>query len=141
VRALLTTRKLLQGSAMRVEMSIRGMLCGFGLKVGPTTPKTFEHRIRELVENQEPCSLIADALFKAGAALGLEFRAIEKRFADHCPCRQTRPAPDDDARCRRSSDIMPTIGLMRRSFVMASTPVAGKRSLSWGAIAMARKSL
>jgi hypothetical protein len=40
VRALLTTRKLLQGKRHDVEMSIRGVLRGFGLKVGPTTPKT-----------------------------------------------------------------------------------------------------
>ena len=80
MRALLTTRKLLQGKRHDVEMSIRGVLRGFGLKVGPTTPKTFEHRIRELVENHGTLSLIADALLKARAALGLEFRAIEKRL-------------------------------------------------------------
>jgi len=80
VRALLTTRKLLQGKRHDIEMSIRGVLRGFGLKVGPTTPKTFEHRIRELVENHGTLSLIADALLKARAALGLEFRAIEKRL-------------------------------------------------------------
>lgn len=54
MRALLTTRKLLQGKRHDVEMSIRGVLRGFGLKVGPTTPKTFEHRIRELVKIMEP---------------------------------------------------------------------------------------
>jgi transposase len=42
VRALLTTRKLLQAKRHDVEMSLRGVLRGFGLKVGPTTPKTFE---------------------------------------------------------------------------------------------------
>ena len=36
-RALLTTRKLLQAKRHDVEMSLRG----FGLKDGPTTPKTF----------------------------------------------------------------------------------------------------
>ena len=80
VRALLTTRKLLQGSRHDVEMSIRGVLRGFGLKVGPTTPKTFEYPIRELVENHGTLSLIADALLNARAALGLEFRAVEKRL-------------------------------------------------------------
>jgi hypothetical protein len=43
-RALLTTRKLLQAKRHDVEMSLRGVLRGFGLKVGPTTPKTFEAR-------------------------------------------------------------------------------------------------
>ena len=40
VRALLTARKLLQAKRHDIEMSLRGVLRGFGLKVGPTTPKT-----------------------------------------------------------------------------------------------------
>ena len=41
VRALLMARKLLQTKNHDVEMSLRGVLRGFGLKVGPTTPRTF----------------------------------------------------------------------------------------------------
>src|SRR3954466_8841738 len=41
-RALLTARKILQAKRHDVEMSLRGVLRGFGLKVGPTTPRTFE---------------------------------------------------------------------------------------------------
>ena len=37
-RALLTARKLVQTKHHDVEMSLRGVLRGFGLKVGPTTP-------------------------------------------------------------------------------------------------------
>src|SRR6202048_651987 len=46
VRALLTARKLLQTKNHDVEMSLRGVLRGFGLKVGRTTPRTFPGRIR-----------------------------------------------------------------------------------------------
>ena len=46
VRALLTARKLLQTKNHDVEMSLRGVLRGFGLKVGRTTPRTFAGRIR-----------------------------------------------------------------------------------------------
>jgi hypothetical protein len=35
-----------------VELSIRGILRGFGLKVGPVTRKGFEARIQELVTGQ-----------------------------------------------------------------------------------------
>jgi transposase len=49
VRALLAARKLLQTKNHDVEMSLRGVLRGFGLKVGLTTPRTFPNRIRELV--------------------------------------------------------------------------------------------
>jgi transposase len=54
VRALLTARKLLQAKRQDIEMSLRGVLRGFGLKVGPTRPKTFEARIRELVGATTP---------------------------------------------------------------------------------------
>ena len=33
-------------------MSLRGILRGFGLKVGTTTPSRFAGRIRELVDGQ-----------------------------------------------------------------------------------------
>ena len=43
-RALLTARKLLQTKHLDVEMSLRGVLRGFGLKVGRTTPRSFAAR-------------------------------------------------------------------------------------------------
>jgi transposase len=55
VRAMLTARKLLQSKNHDVEMSLRGVLRGFGLKVGPTTPRTFATRIRELVAGHTRC--------------------------------------------------------------------------------------
>src|SRR6266542_5115876 len=53
VRALLVARKQLLGQLINVELSIRGILRGFGLKVGAVTRKGFEARIRELVTGQE----------------------------------------------------------------------------------------
>src|SRR5262245_8986794 len=47
VRVLLTARKLVQSKLYDIEMSLRGMMRGFGLKVGPTTPKRFAGRVRE----------------------------------------------------------------------------------------------
>ena len=49
MRALLTARKLVQSKLLDVQMSLRGLLRGFGLKVGPTTPSRFAGRIRELL--------------------------------------------------------------------------------------------
>ena len=61
-------------------MSLRGVLRGFGLKVGPTTPKTFAGRVREGVAQRDTLRTIADALVKARAGLEQEFKAIEKRL-------------------------------------------------------------
>src|SRR5690348_5862233 len=44
VRALLVARKQLLGRLIDVELSIRGILRGFGLKVGVVTRKSFEGR-------------------------------------------------------------------------------------------------
>ena len=49
-RAMLTARKLVQKALHEVEMSLRGVLRGFGLKIGKVAPTQFEARIRELVE-------------------------------------------------------------------------------------------
>src|SRR5262245_23556630 len=49
-RAILGARKLVQSKLHDVEMSLRGTLRGFGLKVGPTTPNRFAARIEELVD-------------------------------------------------------------------------------------------
>ena len=48
-RALLTARKLVQSKHHDTEMSLRGILRGFGLKVGQTSQRTFASRVRELV--------------------------------------------------------------------------------------------
>jgi hypothetical protein len=45
LRAVLTARKLVQGKRHDIEMSLRGILRGFGLKVGPTTTRGFDGRI------------------------------------------------------------------------------------------------
>lgn len=53
VRALLVGRKLLQAKLLDVELSIRGILRGYGLKAGEVSRGRFEARIRELIEGHE----------------------------------------------------------------------------------------
>ena len=60
-RALLTARKLVQAKLYDVRMSLRGILRGFGLKVGRTTPVGFAVRIRELTEHHPALSAIVRA--------------------------------------------------------------------------------
>ncbi len=79
VRALLTARKLVQSKLLDVEMSLRGILRGFGLKVGPTTRTKFVGRIEELVKGHPNLEAIAAALLRARAVLLAEFNGFEKR--------------------------------------------------------------
>lgn len=110
VRAVLAARKLLQGKLHDVEMSLRGILRGFGLKVGATTPRTFEARVRTLVEGHPTLESIARALLKARAVLTEELRGFE---------RQVRAMAREDERARR---LMTTPGvgvLVALTFVSA----------------------
>ena len=79
IRAVLTARKLVQAKLHDVEMSLRGILRGFGLKIGHTTPRTFDPCIRELVEGHPTLTTIADALLAAGSVLHREFQGFERR--------------------------------------------------------------
>src|SRR3712207_304516 len=81
-RTLLTARKLLQTKHLDVEMSLRGVLRGFGLKVGRTTPRSFATRIRELVEGHATLTVVAEALLAARETLGAQLRDLEKRLRD-----------------------------------------------------------
>src|SRR4029077_1409148 len=69
LRAMLTARKLIQSKLRDVENHLRGILRGFGLKVGHTTARSFAVRIRELVEGQANLETIAQALLAVHAVL------------------------------------------------------------------------
>jgi transposase len=146
VRALLTTRKLLQAKRHDVEMSLRGVLRGFGLKVGPTTPKTFAGRVRDLVAHHDTLQTIAEALLNARAGLEQEFKAIEKRLSalarTNAPTRQLMTTPgvgaivaltfaspiDDPARFRSSRRVGAHFGLTPRKYQSGETDVTGRIS-------------
>jgi transposase len=78
-RSLLTARKLVQSKLLDVENSLRGILRGFGLKVGKTTGQTFAGRIEELVHGHPHLQMIAKALLAVRAVLRSEFAAFEKQ--------------------------------------------------------------
>jgi len=78
-RAILSARKLVQSKLHDVEMSLRGTLRGFGLKVGRTTPNRFAARISELVKGHPTLQVIATSLLAVHAVLLREFKGFEKR--------------------------------------------------------------
>ena len=70
VRALLVGRKLLQGKLRDVELSIRGILRGFGLKVGEVSKGRFEARIRELVAGHAMLETVTGRCWRRASAAG-----------------------------------------------------------------------
>jgi transposase len=145
-RALLTARKLLQTKLLDVEMSLRGVLRGFGLKVGPTTPRSFAGRIRELVEGHPTLVAVADALLAARETLGAQLRGLEKRLRDQAReddrARLLMSTPgvgvivaltfvaavDDPARFRSSKAVGAHFGLTPRRYQSGETDVTGRIS-------------
>lgn len=79
MRALLTARKLTQSKLLDIENSLRGILRGFGLKVGKTTKRSFAGRVQDLVVNHASLQIIAAALLAVHAVLLRELKAFEKQ--------------------------------------------------------------
>lgn len=146
VRALLTTRKLMLSKRIDMEMGLRGVLRGFGLKVGPTTPRMLDARVRELVDGHSTLFVVAEALLTARSALITQLKAIDKRLVglarDDTRTRRLMSTPgvgvivaltyvsaiDDPARFRSSKAVGPHFGLTPRRYQSGETDVTGRIS-------------
>jgi transposase len=145
-RALLTSRKLLQTKNHDVEMSLRGVLRGFGLKVGRTTPRTFPGRIRELVADHPTLLMVAEALLAARSTLFEQWQKLEKRLRslarEDGRVRRLMTAPgvgaivaltyvsaiDDPGRFRSSKAVGAHFGLTPKKYQSGETDVTGRIS-------------
>jgi transposase len=146
MRALLTARKLVQGKHHDVEMCLRGILRGFGLKIGKTTPRNFEARVRELVEGHTTLEAVADALLAARATLGEQLNRLHKRLVslarDDTRVRLLISTPgvgvlvaltyvaaiDDPGRFRSSKAAGAHFGLTPKKYQSGETDVTGRIS-------------
>jgi transposase len=145
-RALLTARKLVQVKLHDIEMSLRGILRGFGLKVGPTTPTRFEGRIRELVAGHPSLEAIASGLLAVRVALRRELDRFEKQVRAIACC-DTRArllmsvpgvgaivsltfaaAIDDPARFKSSKQVGAYFGLTPTKYQSGETNIDGRIS-------------
>jgi transposase len=137
-RALLVARKQLQQKFRDVERSLRGILRGFGLKVGKVTDKTFEARIRELVSSADRRGHVA-----ARAALLEQFeklhKAVLKIVGQDEVCRRFMTTPsvgaivaityksalDDPGRIKKSKNAGPLFGLTPKRYQSGETDITG----------------
>jgi transposase len=127
-------------------MSLRGILRGFGLKVGATTPRTFAARIEELVTQHPTLGMIADALLAARAVLAGQLQGLERwirRLArDDARARLLMSTPgvgsivaltyvaaiDDPGRFRSSKAAGAHFGLTPKKYQSGETDVSGRIS-------------
>lgn len=157
VRALLVGRKLLQGKLLDVELSIRGILRGYGLKVGAVSRGRFEARIRELTEGHAMLEAVIGAMLQARASLWNEFTRLHREMlkiarADRV-CRRLMSAPgvgalvaityrtavDDPGRFAKSRTVGAYFGLTPKKYQSGETDLDG--GISRVGDAMARTAL
>jgi transposase len=95
IRALLTARKLLVAKLRDIESSLRGILRGFGLKVGRVSKGRFEARIRELAAGQVVLERVTEPLLRARGGARRRIRDLAPAAArSGTPGRGVWP-PDD----------------------------------------------
>jgi transposase len=143
IRALLVARRQLLGRLLDVELSIRGILRGFGLKVGQVTRKEFEARIRELVMGHATLERIARAMLSARATLKAEYEKLHKavlaivRGDEVCRKLMTVPgvgplvavtfksAVDNPSRITKSKEVGALFGLTPKKYQSGEKDVTG----------------
>jgi transposase len=145
-RSLLGARKLLQSKLHDIELGLRGTLRGFGLKLGKTTPKTFESRVRTLVADHPTLLAVADALLRARAMLAEQFITLDKKLhsaaRDDNRARLLTTVPgvgsivaltfasaiDDPGRFKSSKAVVALFGLTPKKYQSGETDVTGRIS-------------
>ena len=143
VRALLVARKQLQAKTRDVELSLRGLLRGFGLKVGEVSKGRFAARVGELVAGHAMLERIAEAMLQAREALRAEFatlhRAVLAIVRPDAVCRRLMTVPgvgalvavtftaavDDPQRFAKSKAVGAHFGLTPKKYQSGETDVTG----------------
>lgn len=157
VRALLVARKQLQAKRLDVELCLRGILRGFGLKMGVVTTSRFEARVRELVQGHPMLEQITEPMLAAREALRLQFNILHKKMLaiarGDAVCRRLMTVPgvgalvaltfksavDDPGRFTRSKTVGAHFGLTPRRYQSGETDVIG--AISRAGDAMVRTAL
>ena len=134
IRALLVARKQLQARLNDLELCLRGILRGFGLKLGDVAKGRFEASVRELVAGQKTLEGLAEPMLRARAALRAEYAAVHRevlrivRLDADCRRMMTVPgvgaivavtfkaAVDDPGRFKRSRDVGAHFGLTPKRY-------------------------
>ncbi len=129
IRALLTTRHAIQKALKALELSVRGILRNFGLKMGKVSKGRYAARVRELVTGNPMLEAAVEPVLHVRDTLRKEMAGLEKKIKGLatanpvCDLLMTMPgvgpvvsltflsAVDDPGQFRRSKDIGPWVGL------------------------------
>jgi transposase len=146
IRALLTARKQLVGKLCDIEASLRGILRGFGLKVGEIGRAGFAGRVRELATGQAMLERVVEPMLRAREALATELATLHRQMLaivrEHEVCRRLMTVPgvgpvvaityvaaiDDPGRFKKSKELGAHFGLVPRKYQSGEVDYSGRIS-------------
>src|SRR6266576_634869 len=144
IRAMLTARKLVQSKLLDLENSLRGILRGFGLKVGKTTRTKFAGRIEELVKGHPnlqtvgpivsltfACAIDDPSRFTSSKQAGPHFGLTPKKYQSG--------ETDYTGRISKHGDASVREALYEAAHLMLTKPIKGCSELKSWAMRIARR--
>lgn len=142
-RALLSARRLLKAQLRSVELSLRGLLRNFGLKVGKVSTKDYAARVRMLAAGHAVLEAVVEAMLTVRASLRAQIAVLHRRVLSaaraSAPARLLMTAPgvgavvaldyasslDDPTRFRSSRRVGAYFGLSQRRYQSGETDRSG----------------
>ncbi len=146
IPALLTARRQLLAKLGDIEASLRGLLRGFGLKVGRIGRAGFAGRVRELAAGQAMLERVVEPMLRVRAALATEFASLHRQVLaivrEDAVCRRLMTVPgvgpvvaltyvtavDDPARFKKSKGLGAHFGLVPRKYQSGEVDYSGRIS-------------
>jgi transposase len=143
IRALLGARKQLQIKVIDLEQTVRGLLRGFGLKVGDVSRGKLPARIRELTAGHAMLEKIVEPLLVAREAMWREFASLHREVLvivkEDQVCRRLMTVPgvgalvsltyragvDDPGRFTKSKSVGAFFGLTPKRYQSGESDVTG----------------
>ncbi|MBS0411901.1 MAG: IS110 family transposase [Proteobacteria bacterium] len=157
MRGLMSARSLLVAKAVDLEVAIRGLMRGFGVKLGVVSERQFHTKVVALTQNNPPIAGIVRPLLRARSILREQATVLEQDFTDRAHadpvCRRLMTAPgvgplvaltyklavEDPARFKRSRSVAAHLGLTQR--LSQSGELARRGRISCWGDADARRAL
>ena len=146
VRALLAGRKLLQTKLLDVEFSIRGLLRGFGLKMGEVSKGRFVTRVQELIAGHAMLEQVIGSMLAAREVLRAEYNRLHRAMLaivrKDAVCRRLmtaqgvgavtaityKSAVDDPTRFVKSKSVGAHFGMTQKRYQSGETDIKGSIS-------------
>ncbi len=94
---MLTSRKSVQNVLINLELSLRGVLRNFGLKLGQGSKGRYAARVRELIAGNAMLEAAAEPILRARAGLRRELAGPEKVVGTLAKQDRVWPVADDRA--------------------------------------------